>query len=363
MLKILYMISGYDGCGYYRVQMPAKYLNKNPNIHARITSEYSKENMEWPDIIVLQKQSNPKALSFVEHARSIGKIIITEVDDDYFNIPSWNPAHKYYKDKSQQLVDYYKRSDAITVTTPHLADLLSEYNKNTKVLPNFIDFSFKEKICNLPEDERFKHVRFMDVDHKKLSREEAIHKMNNRITIGWGGSPTHMHDLEQATDALIKICNENKNVLVIMMACSTDRILKEINRDQLMLVGPVPIFLYYHVLSCVKIDVGICPIEDNLFNRSKSNLKFLEFSSFGFPCVLSNVENYAKTVKDGEIGLLADNNTQSWYSCLKKLVDDPNLRKDISEKSYNFVKNNYSMENNYKIWEDFYTSLIGVKNG
>lgn len=358
MLKILYMISGYDGCGYYRVQMPAKYLNKNPNIHAKITSEYSKEHMEWPDLIVLQKQSNPKALPYVDHARSLGKKIITEVDDDYFNIPSWNPAAKYYHGKGQELIDYYKRSDAVTVTTPHLANLLSTHNPETKVLPNYIDFNHIDRLEDMSEEELFLHTKFMDKNHKPISKEDAMSKLNSKLVIGWGGSPTHLRDLEQATDALIRICLENKDVMVVMMACATDRILNEIPQEQLILVKPVPIFLYYRILKAVKIDVGICPIEDNTFNRSKSNLKFLEFSTFGMPCVVSNVENYAKTVEDRKTGLVVDNNTDSWYEALFEMVSNDDLRSSLKKSSYEFVRDNYDMKDNFHKWEDLYTQIM-----
>lgn len=358
MLKVLCMISGFDGCGYYRIQSPAKYLNKNKDIHVKITSEYSKDNMEWPDLIVLQKQSNPKALAFVDHARKIGKKIITEVDDDYFNIPSWNPAFKHYHDKSQELIDFYQRSEAVTVTTPHLASIIGKHNSNTKVIPNYIDFPKIDEVFKMDSELRKSHIRFTDRDQKKIDTDTALKMMEDRFTIGWGGSPTHLKDLEQATDALIKLCLENKDILVVMMACATDRILNEIPKDQLLLVGPVPIFLYYEILSLVKFDIGICPIEDNVFNRSKSNLKFLEFSAFKFPCVVSNVENYAKTVEDGKTGLVVNNTPEDWYEALFTLYTNDSLRESIRNEAYNFVHDNYNIVDHHEEWGEFYRQIV-----
>jgi glycosyltransferase involved in cell wall biosynthesis len=78
--------------------------------------------------------------------------------------------------------------------------------------------------------------------------------------------------------------------------------------------------------------------------RSKSNLKFLEFSSNKITCVCSNVENYANTVIHGETGLLADNNFESWKDNLLKLMNDDKYRKDMGQKGYDFVKQNYSID-------------------
>lgn len=359
-VNILFYISGYDGCGYYRVQVAAKYLNKNPNVFAKISTAYSNEEISWADIVVLQKQSNPKALSYIEYARSIGKKIVTEVDDDYFNIPEWNPAHKAYKGKENDLISFYEKSDAITVTTDHLSEQLSKYSK-TYTLPNSLDYKLLDSFETMPEEVLNKYTKFLDCEQKKLSPNSVREFLKDKIVIGWGGSPTHLKDLEQATPAVLKLCSENKNVVLMMIGCTTQVILEEMikkHSNQLILVEPIPIFGYPQALRSLNWDIGICPIEDNLFNRSKSNLKFLEFSSNGFACVCSNVENYKKTVINGETGLLVNNSDQSWYEALKKLVENENLRKDMAKKAKLFVRENYSMEKNVELWLNAYTEII-----
>ena len=357
-MNVLAYISGYDGCGYYRVQLPAKFLNKYGDFHFKISTQYLNKDIDWADIVVLQKQTNQKALPFIQYAKSKGKKIITEVDDDYFNIPVWNPAYKHYEGKGQDLVNFYKLSDAMMVTTPHLSKLVSQYNSKTYVVPNSLDIDMLDRLKKMGEIEKNKHTQYLTVDQKRLTYEEAKLKMSGKTVIGWGGSPTHLRDLEQATEALLKLTGENKDIMVVMMACTTDTILKKINPNQLLLVKPVPIFMYPQVLASMSWDIGICPIEDNLFNRSKSNLKFLEFSINGFACVCSNVENYAKTVTHGVDGLLADNTTSSWYSNLKKLVEDIEFRKQIAKNGDELVRTKFAMSENYKLWVDVYLDLL-----
>jgi len=359
-MKVLAYISGYDGCGYYRIQLPAKFLNKVNDVHVRIATQYVNKDIDWADLVVLQKQTNQRALPFIQYAKQKGKKIITEVDDDYFNIPIWNPAYKHYHDKGQDLINFYQMSDAIVVTTPHLAKELSKYNPKTYALPNSLDMDMLDRLKNLGDSEKLKYTQYLTVDQKKLSIEEARLRMKDKIVIGWGGSPTHLRDLEQATEALIKICSEDKNILIVMMACATDTLMKKIRPEQILLVKPVPIFMYPQVLSSMEWDIGICPIEDNLFNRSKSNLKYLEFAINNIACVCSEVENYAKTITHGVDGLLSKNTTSSWYENLKKLIDDKSLRDALSKNGYDSVREKFSMSTNYRMWEKVYKELLGM---
>lgn len=357
-MKILAFISGYDGCGYYRVQLVAKYLNKLPDVYMKISFEYSKELMDWADLIILQKQVNQKAIPFVEYAKSLGKKIITEVDDDYFNIPEWNPAHSYYKDKTEGLVNFYKISDAMTVTNDHLAQQMRKYNPNVYSLPNSIDIPFIEKLKKLPQEDKYRHIKYLDKDQKKLSLEEVFYFLEGKKVIGWGGSPTHLRDLQQATTALIEMCKKDKDVVLTMMACATDDLLKNIPKDQLILINPVPIFLYHKNLIIQNWDVGICPVEDNVFNRSKSNLKFLEFGVLGFPCLCSDVENYRKTITHLENGYLTKNTDESWYNSLNSIIYDKELKNKLGKNAENLVKKEYDTSKNYIYWYNLYKDIL-----
>jgi glycosyltransferase involved in cell wall biosynthesis len=358
MMNVLYLLSGYDGCGYYRVELPAKYLNKLPDVHAKITTTYTKEDIDWADLMVLQRQVNQKALPYVQYAKSKGKKIITEVDDDYFNIPVTNPAYKHYHDKAEDIINFYKASDAITVSTDYLGRQLSKYNEKVYTVPNSFYFPLFERFQKMDEEEFHKHTVYLTPGNEKISLEDYREMRKDKIVFGWGGSATHLKDLEQATDAIIKLCSENENVMIVMMAVTTDRILEYVSPTQLVLIKPVPIFLYHQVLQTMDWDFAICPIEENTFNKSKSNLKFIEFSNAGFPCICSDVENYAKTVKDRETGLLTKNTEEDWYEKLYEMVNNAALRNHIKKNAKEFVKEKFDMANNYKHWLDAYNEVM-----
>ena len=357
-MNILYYTSGWDGCNYYRISEVSKYLNKITGIYAKVSSQYSIEEIKWADIVVIQKQTNQKALPFIKQAKQMRKKIISEVDDCYFCIPSWNPAYKYYHDKAQDLINFYNLSDAMTVTTEHLRKEMLPYNKNVYVLPNSLNLSHQNRILKLKDEDRFKYTKYLTPDQKPILLDEAHKMLSEKIKLCWMGSPTHLRDIEQATSALKTICEENKNVVIIMMACTTENIIKSIPEGQLFLIAPVAIFNYHQALTTVNADIGICPIEDIRFNHSKSNLKFLEQSINGWAVVCSNVENYKKTITHGENGLLADNNHKSWYNNLKYLIEKPEERKRIGENAKKFVTETYDISKNIQMWVDCYKEVL-----
>jgi glycosyltransferase involved in cell wall biosynthesis len=79
------------------------------------------------------------------------------------------------------------------------------------------------------------------------------------------------------------------------------------------------------------------PLADNNFNRSKSNIKFLEYSVCGFPAVYSDVGPYHSSVVQGETGLLTRNTPEDWFINIETLVKDPGLRSRIAMNARNEI--------------------------
>jgi glycosyltransferase involved in cell wall biosynthesis len=93
------------------------------------------------------------------------------------------------------------------------------------------------------------------------------------------------------------------------------------------------------------VGIGLCPLEDNVFNQSKSNLKYLEFAANGLPVVASAVEPYAKSIIHGETGLLVAAG-ESWVDAINSVTDDMALA------GYNAVRDSWSWqsENIKSVW-------------
>ena len=109
-MKILFCISNWDGCGYYRVQIVSKYLNKIPGIQTKIVNHIAKSDLRWCDLAVFQKLTNDNATPYFEYAKLLGRKTILEVDDDYFALEKHNPAYKYFTPRASLM----KRRSCLT---------------------------------------------------------------------------------------------------------------------------------------------------------------------------------------------------------------------------------------------------------
>ncbi len=60
--------------------------------------------------------------------------------------------------------------------------------------------------------------------------------------------------------------------------------------------------------------LGVAPLEDEFFNKAKSDLKFLEYTMLGLPTIASAVESYHRIPDHG--GRVVPNDTQAWRQAL-----------------------------------------------
>ena len=271
------------------------------------------------DVFVFQLVSVPLYMEKMKYIKSQGKIVVHEVDDDYFNLPADNPAwyafHPKYKieakegGKVYQPVQYADNvntrmenfreacriSDWMQVSTPELAELYRGMCGGCVVLQNSVDNTLYD--AGLP-------------------------RFNIRTpVIGWCGTRTHLDDLRNVwgcfpenTPQVFAGFPEIKKLLFKDNVPSNVEILNEYTLEELV-----------DIIS--KMDIGIVPLTQNTFNDGKSDLKGVEYGASGIPCVASDVAPYRRWIRHGENGFLVKNNkTKFWIRYLRELVNDRELR-------------------------------------
>ena len=107
----------------------------------------------------------------------------------------------------------------------------------------------------------------------------------------------------------------------------------------------------------------IIPRYDNLFNRCKSNLKFLENSVLEIPTIGQSFPThdgpYEQNPEDSKHLLLASN-TEEFIEQIEKLIADKELRQKIGKDAKEYVLANYDINDpkNYLKWRDAYQTLL-----
>jgi hypothetical protein len=101
-------------------------------------------------------------------------------------------------------------------------------------------------------------------------------------------------------------------------------------------------------------DIGLAPMQDDLFHRSKTNNKFREYGACGIAGIYSNIDVYSSCVVDEETGLLVSNSSDSWFEAAARLIENPELRGEIGKQSKEYVRLHYSQ----KIFEELFWRQI-----
>jgi hypothetical protein len=141
-------------------------------------------------------------------------------------------------------------------------------------------------------------------------------------TFGWPGS-THSHpqDLQQVGPAVARLVREGFAYRGVGPA---DGLRQAYNLDEEPATsGTVSMDRYPHELA--GLGVGMAPLADTSFNRSKSALKPLELMACGTPWVASPRAEYARLHRNTGVGLLAKD-PRDWYRHLKRMLTDEPFR-------------------------------------
>jgi len=91
------------------------------------------------------------------------------------------------------------------------------------------------------------------------------------------------------------------------------------------------------------IDIGLAPLIDTSFNRSKSSIKYYEYGLREIPAVYSWVDPYIKTVREHKTGYLAQSEIE-WYEKIKLLIENPKLRQEVAQNAREDVLSQYTIQ-------------------
>lgn len=100
-------------------------------------------------------------------------------------------------------------------------------------------------------------------------------------------------------------------------------------------------------------DIGIMPLEDNLWTRGKGGYKLLQYMAAGVPAIASPVGINCAIIHDGENGFLA-RDPATWTLRLRQLAEDAQLRERVGRAARATIEARFSL----KDYLDRYVALI-----
>lgn len=309
-------------CGYYRIRLPFEELSKHGHEmkHAR---DYADIGESWP-VLVTERFGSP---GFQAQWLKLWRKhkLIWETDDDLWNIdyPNKRAVRVFTAEYLKAMEMCVRTAHLVTVTNDHLAEQMSRFNPNVAVVPNMID----SPLCDLVRPKR------------------------EKVTIGWAGGDSHSRDMRYLIVPLQKVLRATDAQVHTIGAnfLSTMRIPEDRYRHS---GWESRLIDYYRTID---FDIGLAPIEDTLFTRSKSYIKALEYGALGIPVIASDVGPYREYVEDGVTGFLVRKESE-WIDRLMLLIEDESLREQMGQAAREKARK-HTIQTGWTKWEAVFRSV------
>lgn len=310
-MKVVVYPADAFGCGSFRMRWPGEACAaaghdvrvvdpKDRKLRVVMEGDTVKDVLDVDaDVVVLQRVTHAYMAQAVGIMRAKGVTVVVDVDDDLTSIHPSNPAWKVHRPGAglhswHNVSEACRNASLVTVSTPALLDVYARHGRG-HVLPNYLpDYYY-----GLPR---------VDSD-----------------TVGWPGSyHSHPNDPESLGGAVARLVDEGADFVMRGDPTGAGRAFGLAADPP---GGPVPIEEWPAAVA--SLGIGVAPLADTKFNRSKSWLKPLEMSACGVPWVASPRAEYERLHKLGA-GLLADR-PRTWYRQLARLRESAAMREELSD--------------------------------
>ena len=354
ILVIPSTISG--GVYYYRIYTPFKQLADydkfDITIHQGIKwgiedIKYIEDNF---DIVIVHnglytteiQESFWKAMIYL---KSKGIKFILDIDD-YWNYGKSHPANNVclFNAFPKKMMINFKIVDYVTTTTEYFKNVIGEHFPKDRI------YVFENAISS--NDAQFSFFK----------------NPSEKLRIGLTGGSSHTEDIKQLLD-FPKYMTKKQLEQIEFVFCGYDTknaekvILDENNK--VVSIRKLDdkdnwwIQTENHFKSNIKnykrvetkdimkgdfgkiyedIDVLLVPLKNNLFNRCKSELKFIEAGFTGTAVIASNVIPYNNFANNNDECLFVDPKPESWAKAIKKLLNDRELLINITSNNSTRIK-------------------------
>lgn len=253
------------GCGHYRMLGPLAAMQNEGLAEgkASMTLLSISENGQFaPDSLIIQRRYSSAFHNWIERTSKVHNVFkVFELDDYILNVPmKHHNRASFTKEITGQLRKSLGYFDRFVVSTPPLAEAMSTMHPEIVVLKNRLPLT-------------------------PWGQLQSLRNQGRKPRVGWAGGSSHRGDLEMIADVVKEFADEVEWVFMGLCPPKLQPNVHEIHYG-------VDISLYPAALAALNLDLALAPVEDNIFNACKSNLRLLEYGACGIPVICSNVACY-----------------------------------------------------------------------
>ncbi|UNG20561.1 glycosyltransferase [Stutzerimonas zhaodongensis] len=310
------------GCGHYRIMQPFNALCEAGMVDGGVSEglmhvvDLERYN---PDAVILQRQIGEVRLEAMRQMKAFSRAFkVYELDDYLPNLPM-KSVHRQHmpRDIVKSLRKGLSYVDRFVVSTDVMAEAFSDFHPDIRVVKNRLDPRWWG---GLP------------VSARRISKKPRV---------GWAGGSSHTGDLEMVADVVKELAGEVEWVFFGMCPEKLKPYVHEFHEG-------VAIEGYAKKLASLNLDLALAPVEQNLFNECKSNLRLLEYGACGFPVICSDVRCYQG---DGLPVTRVKNRFRDWVDAIRAHINDLDSAARAGDELRAAVLNGWMLEGeNLEAW-------------
>lgn len=282
----------YAGCGWWRMIAPELLMNINNKavVCGLTTMVLDPRFYSGIKAVRLQRQATPVQLQFLKFLKQGSAQhnfkIIYEIDDVIVkhDIPDYNRCKVAFESDEimNSCIEMMQMSDEISVTCQYMKDYYigKTGNKKVTVIPNYP--------AKMWLDGHY--------DPKKIIKDYQNNKKKPRIA--YVGSGTHidvMNKTNQKDDfahVVDDIISSRKDIQWVFVGAFPLACKPFIDRGEMEFVQWFPLLDLWKAYTTTDIQAVIAPLQNNVFNNAKSNIKYLEAATAGIPGCFQRMVTY-----------------------------------------------------------------------
>jgi glycosyltransferase involved in cell wall biosynthesis len=314
-MRIIFLTHSSDQGHRFRVEQYFPYL-----IAHQIEPKWQPLSGSWKERLILYRQLplfdvvciQRRLLSPFEFCwiRKKSRKVLFDLDDAVMYRSSSSPR-PYSLSRWQKFRWMVKGSDVVTVGNQFLKNEVLKVDREKKVfvIPTSIDTNLYPR-------------------KKKISNHEEI-------ILGWIGTKGNLKYLKKLEPVFEAI---RKRFPLVRLKIVSNGFY---NSSHLPVIKK-PWRLEEENDDLVSFDIGLMPLDDDLWSRGKCGLKIIQYLSVGVPVVCTPVGINLDIVKNGENGFWATNQ-EEWVGRLSTLIQNKDLRYKMGLKGMEKVEREYSL--------------------
>ena len=277
-------------------------LHESANLYYRLIDVI---NSNESDVVWLSRQL---VIGYPTFEYFIKKPIVYDIDDAIY----LNGKLSYLQFKISA-----KQATAVIAGNTFLADEAKKYCSNVNLVPTAVDTQ-----------------RWFPSKNSSKNQLDSPNEFN----IGWSGTSASFKFLLQIESEICEFLNNFSSVKLWIMA---DRFPSELNKikSRIIFIKWTPDLEVEFIQS---LDVGLMPMNDDLWSRGKCAYKMLLYSACGIPVIVSPIGLNKVILEQSPIGF-GPTRKDEWYNSLKILYYDRPMLDKFSENGVKLVNDHYSV--------------------